>query len=98
MKYEFLPQSLVLQLTECIFFPIQVIPPPDGGGLSHSLVLVLVHKLFLRIHLPSGLHIPHAPLTSHNTFFYIFIQEFIVLINSWCLKVLNHQISKKTEV
>ena len=66
MRSYCLPHELGLQLTDSIFFPIQIIPPSEGCGLSHSLVLDLVQSLFFRIHLPNGLQRPHAPLTSHN--------------------------------
>ena len=66
MKIRCLPQALEAQLLESILGPTQIAPPFEGGGLSQPLLLVLLHTLFVRIHPPSWLHSPHAPLTSHN--------------------------------
>ena len=66
MKIKCLPQSLEAQLIESILGPTQIAPPFEGGGLSQPLLLVLLHTLFVRMHPPSGLHSPHAPLTSHE--------------------------------
>ena len=100
-KYFSLPHELGLQLTDSSFFPVQLLPPSEGCGLSHSLVLDLVQSLFFRIHLPSGLQRPHAPLTSHNImclklsfnnwFFFKFITFFQCFNGIICLTNLDRQ-------
>ena len=57
-------QQNVLHATSKILMPLQRIPPHEGAGLLHVLTNFSIPPPHVLLHLPTGFHKLHRPLTT----------------------------------
>ena len=59
-------QAFVLQSTVTVFEPVQSLPPPDGAGLLHVLVLDFCPVPHVLVHVEYAPHAVHIPFTKNR--------------------------------
>ena len=60
-------QQNVLHATSKILMPLQRIPPHEGAGLLHVLTNFSIPPPHVLLHLPTGFHKLHRPLTTERS-------------------------------